>query len=204
VDLKEKLYSVAYDSKVLEGTLGIPDKLVRNYPFAPSSGRYSARYRMRLHWPAVVRNGNEQASKSIDTAQFSAREDFILRGSTLDYLLDYKVKADRVDAGDVPEMQRRAKELTQLAQGSFRVNADSLSSKETLPLTLRQVDSFGMQEQLEYYKGALRGLPLAEIRSDRLCRYLAVLYLQDDWTMDGGKGDLKFMDSNLPGLLSRP
>jgi TPR repeat protein/transglutaminase-like putative cysteine protease len=204
VDSKEKIYSVAYDSKVMEGTLGIPDKLVRNYPFAPSAGRYSARYRMRLHWPAAVRNGNEQASKSLDTAQFSAREDLILRGSTLDYLLDYKVKADRVEAADLPEMQRRAKELTQLAQGSFRINADSLSSNETLPLTLRQIASLGMQQQLEYYRGALRGMPLAEIRSDRLCRYLAVLYLQDDWTMESGKGDLKFMDNQLPDLLSRP
>jgi len=202
-ELKDGWYSVAFDSKVMDGTLGIPDKVVRNFPFAPSSGRYSARYRLRLHWPEQLRSYSEQTSKLVETAQFSAREDVIQRGSILDFLLDYKVKANRVEAADLPAMQQQAKGLVQFAQGSFRANSDWLTSKERMQLTTRQLNSFSLQEQLDYYRIAFTGEKLANLQTERLCGFLSTLYSQQDWLSDEGLRDLNLTDQALPGLEAR-
>ena len=202
-ELKDGRYAVAFDSKVMDGTLGIPDKLVRNFPFAPVSGRYKARYRMRLQWPEQFRSNNEQTSKLLDTAQFSASEHLIQRGSFLDYTLDYKIKTNRVEAEDLPEMQQQAKGLNQFAQGSFRVNADWATSKERMSLTTRQLSSFLLHEQLNYYRATLDGATLANLPPERLCGYLSTLYMQQDRLTDEGRHRLTTMDQALPDLLSR-
>ena len=201
---KDKLYAVAFNTKVLDGALGIPDKVVRNYPFAPSSGRYTGRYRMHVQWPDKARLNNEPWAREIDTPYFRVREDYIHRGNTLDYQMDFNVKQSRVAAADVPELAAKAKKLNEFYEGTFRVSEDSFVPDEARALTLRQFSPMVLGADFERRYKAIEGKKESELTTDEMCAYLTSLYRLHD-AMPAEKAKLYAqMDPVLKAYTRKP
>ncbi len=195
--LKDKLYSVPFDTKVIEGSLGIPDKLVRNYPFAPAAGKYEARYRMRLRWPQESRLSNEPAARVIDTPHFRAKEEFILRGNYLDYMLDFSVKQDRVEAAELPELQAKAKSLNEFVQGNFRVAESSLLPRDLMSLSMRQYMPFALAREFDRKHEAVKDKKATDLPPAQQCDYLLSMYALSGSLPVSLAGKLDDMDGAL-------
>lgn len=201
---KDKLYSIPFDTKVVEGSLGIPDKLVRNFPFAPTAGKFIGRYRLRLHWPQEARMNNEPFVRLADNAYFRVKEEYILRGNFMDYMLDYSIKQDRIDAAEVPDMQVKAKVLNEFAQGTFRVGESSILPKESLALSLRQVMPVALLREFERKHEVLKGKPAKDISADELCGYIISMYSLADSLPRKLADKLADMDKSLLTEYVRP
>lgn len=136
-------YVIDYASHILEGSLGLPKKIVRNYPLALPKGRYASRYRMRIEWPPTVRVNQDIGSKVIDNPVFSARSELTLKGNVLDYMLDYRVKQAVVPAADVPALHAQAKLLGAYAESAFRIPYDAVDTPEVsaMSFSLRERDA---------------------------------------------------------------
>ncbi|MFP5392352.1 MAG: DUF3857 domain-containing protein [Gammaproteobacteria bacterium] len=117
----EHKYSLDYESHVMAGTLGIPDKVVRNYPFAPSAGKLRARYRLTIDWPATVQADDPPVQTVLDNAFYHLDEQYTLRGNRLDYLLDYELKRDQVEAREMADLARLSKKLNPFASAQFSI-----------------------------------------------------------------------------------
>jgi TPR repeat protein/transglutaminase-like putative cysteine protease len=139
VEQSEERYTLPYTSQVIDGTLGIPNNLVRNFPFAYPRGKYAGRYRLRIVWPRDVRHAGEIVAKTIDDDFLRLQEEYAFRGNYLDYVLDYRLKNDRIAAADLPRLQKSAKQLTQFAEASFRV-ARSAVTTDVAALSLRDIE----------------------------------------------------------------
>jgi transglutaminase-like putative cysteine protease len=173
---KNKMYSVPFDTKVVEGSLGIPDKLVRNFPFAPNAGKFIGRYRLRLQWPPEARMNNEPYVRLVDNSYFRAKEEYMLRGNFMDYVLDYSIKQEKIEANEVPDLQAKAKVLNEFVQGTFRVGEASLLPKESLSLSRRQVMPVVLLKDFEGKHEALKDKPRKDISAEQLCGYIVSMY----------------------------
>lgn len=133
-------YRLEYASQIIDGTLGLPDKLVRNHPFILPQGKFKGRYRLTVVWPGVVRHAGSVEAKRLDNPFFQLAEEYTFRGNYLSYVLDYRLKSDRVQAQDLPTLQEKAKGLTPFASASFRVADYAVTKPEVNGFTLRQLD----------------------------------------------------------------
>ncbi|MFZ6687422.1 DUF3857 domain-containing protein [Undibacterium sp. SXout11W] len=138
---KDGSYKMEYDSQIIKGTLGLPDKLVRNFPFAPIRGKYRGRYRLNITWPNSVRVDGSPAAKTLDNPFFNLHEEYIYRGNTVSYLMDYRIKQDKVSATDLPELQVQAKKLNEFGEAHFNVPESSVVAPEFVGLPFRDLDS---------------------------------------------------------------
>ncbi|MFD2367950.1 DUF3857 domain-containing protein [Pseudoduganella sp. GCM10020061] len=121
VEMRENVPFVTFRTKVLESTLQIPDKLVRNFPFALPYGRYYGRYRMEVIWPELTRSAPKPPVAAIvDTPYFSARDEISFRGRTLSYSLEYRVKSDDVPAASLPDLQSKVPLLNEFDPVTLR------------------------------------------------------------------------------------
>lgn len=137
---KEGRYRIEYDSSIISGSLGIPDKIVRNYPLQLARGAFTARYRLRLQWPDSVRLNKDPQNTTLDTPYFRAAEEYSVRGNSMDYLLDYQVKVDSVAAKEVPELQHQAKQLSNYTSGNFNVDGHFAKQPRDGKLSMRALD----------------------------------------------------------------
>ena len=140
---EDKRYKIDFDSQVMSGTLGIPDKLVRNFPLALPRGKYWGRYRLRLEWPKNFDANDAPISKTVESPFFRVAENYINRGNLLDYLMDYQIKTDVVPAKDVPSLQTESKKLEEFVSGHFFVKDDIVLPKDGMKLNVRQRASGG-------------------------------------------------------------
>lgn len=141
VTLKDKRYRIAFNSQIIEGSLGIPSKLVRNFPFQPSGGLYSGRYRLRIHWPATVRRNDPPAAKMVDNPYFQLREEYALRGNEVDYLIDYRLKQRTVPAAELPALEEQSKLLNEYVEGALRLDEAAVMPADSLPYSMRDMES---------------------------------------------------------------
>jgi TPR repeat protein len=116
-------YALSHKNRVMDGTLGIPEKLSRSAPFAPPLGMYQGRYRLHIVWPEEVKLVNVAEAKTIDNAFFRAHKEFSWRGNEVDYVLDYKVKRKQIEASELPELESQSKLLEPLMESTLQFNA---------------------------------------------------------------------------------
>lgn len=141
VKYHDRQHDIEYDSHVLEGTLGLPDTLVRTFPFALPLGKYHARYRLNITWPGAVRDDAVPLAKTIDNQFFKLVEEYTYRGNHLSYMLDYRLKSDRVAAADLSPLQQESKKLYDFVSGSFRAGDEALVAPEGMGYSYRNLDS---------------------------------------------------------------
>lgn len=166
---KDGKYAIDYDSRILDGTLGIPKKIVRNYPFALPMGKYAARYRLNIEWPATLRVHQQVAPKTIDNPFFRIQEEYTLRGNVLDYLLDYQVRQEQITAAELPALQVQAKQLNQFANATFGVSDTMVSSPAISHLSFRDLDTLAVVENAGTSMAAFKVDKDRNIDFSRLC-----------------------------------
>lgn len=141
VTLVDGKYKFEYDSQIMDDSIGVPAKVVRNFPFVLPNGKFRGRYRLRLRWPEAYRANDEPIAKTLDTPWFVATEEYALRGQLVDYMLDYRIKTDRVAPDAMRELSVQAKALNPFASGTWRVMADSAAMPAALGLSYREFES---------------------------------------------------------------
>jgi TPR repeat protein/transglutaminase-like putative cysteine protease/uncharacterized protein (DUF2164 family) len=172
VTLKDKRYQVAFNSQILEGTLGIPSKLVRNFPFELAGGRYSGRYRLRIHWPAQVRRNDPSHLKMLDNPYFQVREEYAMRGNEVDYLMDYRLKQRSVAASELPELGEQSKLLNEFVEGSLRVDEAAVTAPSLQAYTLRDLESLRETNEVVSRMAELKGRKDQDITLAEACGYV--------------------------------
>jgi TPR repeat protein len=179
----EERYVLDYESQLADGTLGLPDKLVRQFPFRFAGGRVDARYRMKVQWPAAVRARHPGAVKLVDDPYFSVRESYSMLGNEVDYLLDYRLKRDDVAAADLPRLHVALRGTQGMLSGAFNYSGGE-DDAATRDLSMR---GYAAAQQLQGMRDARAEETVAQIGAwnvDALCWHLrnagATLALQPD------------------------
>ncbi|MBV8635632.1 MAG: SEL1-like repeat protein [Burkholderiaceae bacterium] len=191
---KEKWYQLAFDSQVISDSLGIPDKLVRNFPFALPKGKYWGRYRMQIVWPENFDAKDVPISKQIDTPFFNVAENYITRGNLFDYQMDYRVKEDSIPATALPDLQKESKKLNEFASGDFRESESVVLPKDSVQFTIRQRGSAGdmrwIQDKMQAYAKVSK--PTTQ-EVDDMCTMVIVGLSDKELTKNGDKINTKEM-----------
>lgn len=172
VVVKDKRYQVQFNSQILDGTLGIPSKLVRNFPFELAGGRYSGRYRLRVHWPEQVRRNDPRHVKMLDNPYFQAREEFSLRGSDMDYLVDFRLKQRSVPAAELPALEEQSKLLQEYAEGNVRIEEASVVEPKLQTYSMRDLESLSDSYVVVERSAQLKAKKDAEISLTDACAYV--------------------------------
>lgn len=172
VSLKDKRYQIAFNSQIMEGSLGIPSKLVRNFPFQPAGGLYSGRYRLRVHWPATVRRNDAPAAKMLDNPYFQLREEYALRGNEVDYLIDYRLKQRTIPAAEVPALEEQSKLLNEYVEGTLRIEEAAAMPAVALGYSMRDIESLRAVNTVLAAGARLEDKKDADIALADACDYL--------------------------------
>ncbi|WLI91478.1 DUF3857 domain-containing protein [Massilia sp. R2A-15] len=160
VTLVDGKYKFDYDSQIMDDTIGVPAKVVRNFPFALPSGKFHGRYRLSLRWPETYRANDEPIAKTLDTPWFVATEEYALRGNLVDYMLDYRIKTDRVAPEAMRELSVKAKALNPFASGNWGVAADRVALPAALAHSYRNFETvLSSQAISEWAAKVARGEP---------------------------------------------
>lgn len=197
VSLKDHAYHIAMGSQILDGALDIPAKLVRNFPFAPSGGLYSGRYRLQIHWPEQVRRNDTPYLKMIDNAYFSAREEYGLRGADVDYLFDFRLKQREVPAAQLPMLGEQARLLNEFVEGSLRVQESAVEKASLLNYSMRDLESLRLAGQALEQADQLRGRKDSEINAEQACNYLATQHSLYEFVGSEGAQIARRMEQKL-------
>ena len=172
IKLKDKVYQLDFHSKIIEGTLGIPSKLVRNFPFELAGGRYTGRYRIHIHWPAAVRNAQPTSVKQVDNPFFELKTEHAFRGSDADYQVDYRLKQRSIAAADLPQLQEEAKQLDEYVESTMQLDQRILTSAILNDYSYRDLDSLRQANSLQAQREALSKKKEGEITLAEACGYL--------------------------------
>lgn len=138
---KDHRYAIDFDSQVISGTIGIPDKLVRNFPFELASGKFHGRYRLRVHWPDSVRATAPATSQTLDNAYYRVQEDLAFQGNQIDYLMDYRLKQDVIPAADLPPLQAESKKLAPFISGALHFDESVVVPASLQGYSMRNLDA---------------------------------------------------------------
>lgn len=181
VTLKNQQYQIAFASKIVEGSLGIPSKLVRNFPFQLAAGLYSGRYRLHIHWPAQVRRNDPASVKMLDNPYFQIREEYALRGSEVDYMVDYRLKQRSLPASELPALQEQAKLLEEYIEGTLRVDQAAAVPPELQAYSMRDLESLRDTYDVAQRLTQLAGKKDQDIGMPEACMYLDSQYELSDF-----------------------
>lgn len=192
-------YVIDYESHIVDGSLGLPKKIVRSYPLALPRGRYAARYRLQIQWPDGVRANQAPGVKSIDNPFFTARDELTLKGNVLDYMLDYRVKQAVVQAADVPELQAQSKLLAPYISATFRINKEIVSKPElvAMSLSMRELDALQIVADVHALVQKVDAAKATPADLDKACDVLLSAYLLRDLLDSDVEGTLRQMEQSL-------
>lgn len=140
--LKEKDggFYLSQRSHILEGTLGIPDKLVRKLPLWLAAGPYRARYTLDAALPSDARLVKEDDMFSVQSKYFDVRAQLTWRGAQLNYYLDYAITNPVVAPADVPGLAEQARKLDGLIESDLRFKPVVASPQVSQEASLRVLD----------------------------------------------------------------
>ena len=172
VKQKDKVYQLDFHSKIIEGTLGIPSKLVRNFPFELAGGHYTGRYRMHIHWPATVRNAQPTTVKRVDNPFFELQSEHAFRGSEADYQIEYRLKQRSIAAADLPQLQEEAKQLDEYVESTMQLDQRILTSTALAGYSFRDLDSLRQANLVQAQRDALSAKKEDQITLAEACDYL--------------------------------
>jgi TPR repeat protein/transglutaminase-like putative cysteine protease len=136
----EQEYQLDYSTQVIKGTIGLPDKLVRNFPFALAAGKFNGRYRLQIRWPEQVRASDPHFNKVVDNAYFKVREEFAFRGNVSEYLMDFRLKQESLPAADVPDLQAQSKKLYEFVEGHVKVDKRKVATDPVRAYSYRDLN----------------------------------------------------------------
>lgn len=174
VSQKDKLYGIDYDPKLVDDTLGVPDKIVRNFPLELMAGKFRGRYRLNMTWPTTVRADERPYANTVDNAYFRAHEEYTFRGNAVNYLMDYRIKASSVAAAEMPAFHAETKRLDAFSGGRFKVPGVHVSTPELMRYSPRELDSLRNGRALFDALPELARTKDAQIDSDEACRFIAL------------------------------
>jgi len=168
---KESRYDFEFDSQIIDGTLGIPKKVVRNYPFELPRGKYHGRYRLTIQWPATFRVSEPPFQQTFDNSFFTAHEEFQYQGQTLNYLMDYHVKRDKIEADELPDLQVKAKSLNDLVAGTFHVPKSYIAAPEFTDYSFRELEDIRLGARVAEHLASYKDVKQQKFTDD-LCNTL--------------------------------
>lgn len=169
VSHKEGLYSIDFDSKVVDDTLDIPPKLIRNFPFELPMGRFRTSYHLDIIWPQNVRANYAIDPNSIDTPFFTLKENIGLRGNHFHYNADYAVKRTEIAASELPELQIQAKSLLKKLKVRAIVQDSDLVKKESMGFTMRNLEVIRTGLELVHYSQLLSKPKFEDLQIEDAC-----------------------------------
>ncbi|PIF08393.1 TPR repeat protein [Janthinobacterium sp. 13] len=192
-------YVIDYESHIVDGSLGLPKKIVRSYPLALPRGRYAARYRLQIQWPDGVRADQAPGVKSVDNPFFTARDELTLKGNVLDYMLDYRVKQAVVQAADVPELQAQSKLLAPYISATFRINKEIVSKPEVvaMSLSMRELDAMQVVADVHALVQTVDAAKATPADLDKACDVLLSAYRLRDLLESDVEGTLRQLEQSL-------
>lgn len=186
VTLKDGAYGIDYDPKLINDSLGIPDKIVRNFPLELAGGRFRGRYRLNLTWPQSLRGAEEPHANSVDNVFFGAHEEYTFRGNVVNYLMDYRIKRPVVAAADMSALQAEVKRLDAFGGGRFKAPTALVVKPDLAGQSARELDSLRNSRFLSAELAQLAAKKDADIATDEACRFVTLA-----GALDGpGNGDL--------------
>jgi TPR repeat protein/transglutaminase-like putative cysteine protease len=144
------IFQLAQRTHVLEGTLGIPDKLVRKYPLWLAAGHYRARYNLDVSLPGEARLVKDDDRIAVETKYFDARGQLTWRGAHLNYYLDYVITNPEVAPSDLPGLVEQVHKLDPLFESKLRFKPLSVPPQAAKEASLRVLD---IMEKLRAYEG---------------------------------------------------
>jgi TPR repeat protein/transglutaminase-like putative cysteine protease len=169
---KEGRHWIEYDSQVLESTIGIPDKVVREYPFALLRDKYRGRYRLNITWPTHMRLNDTPSAKLIDNPFFKLSEEYSYRGNYLSYLMDFQLKVGTVSAKDLPELQTNAKRLVEFVSGKFHIDDGLKVSDDALNFSFRDLDTLRGAKDIVAIANRFKGTKDDDLDPNQICDWL--------------------------------
>jgi len=172
IRLQDQTYQLDFSSKIIDGTLGIPSKLVRNFPFELASGQYHGRYRLHIHWPSQVRVSEPPRASKIDNDFFELRTEHAFQGSEGDYLIDYRLKQRTLPASELPALQEQSKQLNEYIESTMRLDSGSVVSAVLMPYSYRDLDSLRKTYAVEDAVEKLKPRKDQDIALSEACDYL--------------------------------
>nr|WP_315468835.1 DUF3857 domain-containing protein [uncultured Undibacterium sp.] len=170
--LKDGKYSLDYDTQILQDTLGIPEKIIRNYPFELPVNRYHGRHYFNVTWPQTVREFESPSAKRLDNPFFKLQEELSVAGNAFHFVSDYQVKVKEVSVKDMPALQKQAKELAKYARGSFQVFEARLSKPGLSALTIRELEAARAIGQIEITSRKLQKIKEEDANVDEVCEMM--------------------------------
>lgn len=140
--LKEKdgSFSLAQRTHIIEGTLGLPQKLVRKQPLWLDAGRYRARYSLEVTLPNEARLVKEDDNLSVKNQYFDAHAQLTWRGSNLNYGVDYVISNPEVAPADVASLVEQARKLDPAFEMQFHFKPVLASPQAAKEASLRVLD----------------------------------------------------------------
>ncbi|MFL6657177.1 MAG: DUF3857 domain-containing protein [Massilia sp.] len=172
LDVKEQIHSFEYETQILDGALGIPNKVVRNFPFALPSSDARRRFRIDVVWPEQLRARAPSTLRNIDSPYFRIDESFNVAANRVQVLIDYTQKQNEVSAEKLPELSKEAKKLLEYRGGKFSANANSADSPVRQKLSLRDIDSVDVLIDLQPLLKELDGKHAATQFAEQRCQVL--------------------------------
>jgi TPR repeat protein len=170
-------YNWPFTTQILVGVLPLPDKLVRNFPFAIPADTPWSRFRTLLTWPDVVRADDVYSAQTVDNKFFQVNEEFSRRGKEVDYMLDYRVKKDTAEPGEMAELNTEARKMDSFAEGKFQVVERDLLPNASKAVPLRMIEAEGAVENLRSFFNDSKKRDAAMEREEDCDRLLAGLRL---------------------------
>lgn len=180
VSYQDKRYSIEYDSKIIAGTIGIPDKLVRQYPFELAGGKFHGRYRLRILWPDSVRAFQPEVNQTLDNPYFHLRNDFTFRGNQTEHLIDYRVKQDVIPAADLVPLQEQSKKLLPFIAGSLHFGDANVVPVEMKGYSFRSLDDLRHASNAILAMPALKASKAEGLAPDDACQFVQDVKDRDD------------------------
>lgn len=154
-------------SHVLEGTLGIPDKLVRKYPLWLAAGRYRARYNLDVSLPNEARLVHQDDSFNLNSKFLRAQAQLTWRGSHLGYYLDYAITNPEVVPSELHALDEQVRKLNPLFENTLEFKPVDVNPETAKEVSLRMLDIMGRLSSYDDLQDeALRTGKIPELKLD--------------------------------------
>ena len=183
-------YSLDYDTQIIYDTLGIPEKIIRNYPFELPVNQFHGRHYLNVNWPKTVRELEPPSARRLDNPFFRLHEEISAVGNLYRFVSDYQVKAKEISASAMSAFQRSAKDLTKYTKGSLQVFEQRLAKPGLGGMSMTELEALRVVADVTSRVGKidkadpdvnkfcgvlLAAIPITEIRGKETDRAVAEL-----------------------------
>lgn len=186
------LVKLGQRSHIIEGTLGLPDKLVRKTPLWLSAGRYRARYTLHVELPPEARLVRDVENQQFDAGYFKAKSQLTWLGSGLDYSIDFAIERPEVPPEAMQQVEQESKRLYPLVESDLQFRVPNISKQALEDNSLRMLDIMTKLQQFPEMQSAfletgkvpelsLDEKALAELKLHDVCTSVIDSVSVSDW-----------------------